>query len=109
MPTNSEEIRDNVLEAFEASLSAQLRAIRKLRRKDDLETSNDIKSMSQIDMAYDILKKSRRPLHVTELISRIKDAYDIEIDRESIVSALTKKVVKGKQFVRTDRNTFGAK
>jgi len=31
------------------------------------------------------------------------------VDRESLVSPLTKKIARGDRFVRTDKNTFGLK
>jgi hypothetical protein len=40
---------------------------------------------------------------------RAKEQYGVDLDRESIVSALTKKVKKGALFVRTGPNTFGLK
>lgn len=64
------------------------------------------KGLSQVDMAYDILAKSRAPLHVSELIARIEAAFAIRPDRESLVSALTKKVTRGDRFTRPAKNTF---
>jgi hypothetical protein len=58
-------------------------------------------------MAYDILKKARAPLHVAQIIERIRAAFAVPVDRESLVSSLTKKVARGDRFLRTDKNTFG--
>ena len=58
-------------------------------------------------MAYDILRKARAPLHVNEILSRIQVSYKLPVDRESLVSSLTKKVARGDRFVRTAKNTFG--
>jgi DNA-directed RNA polymerase delta subunit len=63
--------------------------------------------LSQVDMAYDILKKARTPLHIADLIARIQSAYDVAVDRESLVSSLTKKIARGDRFLRTQPNTFG--
>jgi len=38
-----------------------------------------------------------------------QERYDVALDRESVVSALTKKVRKGEIFVRTAPNTYGLK
>lgn len=100
-------IRDSVLSAFEAALDAQLRAVRRLRQGQPAEPKSRIKSLSQVDMAYDILKKARSPLHVSDLLDRIEAAFGLRVDRESLVSSLTKKVARGDRFVRTDKNTFG--
>jgi hypothetical protein len=62
--------------------------------------------MSQVDMAFDILRKARTPLHVAELIERIRTNFGVTVDRESLVSALSKKVERGDRFVRTAKNTF---
>ena len=58
-------------------------------------------------MAFDILKKARGPLHVAEILTRIQTSFGIAVDRESLVSSLTKKVARGDRFVRTAKNTFG--
>jgi hypothetical protein len=57
-------------------------------------------------MAFDILKKARSPLHVSEILDRIRTDFGIPVDRESLVSSLTKKVARGDRFLRPDKNTF---
>jgi DNA-directed RNA polymerase delta subunit len=63
--------------------------------------------MSQVDMAYDILKRARAPLHIAEVLARIHATFHLTVDRESLVSSLTKKVSRGDRFLRTGKNTFG--
>lgn len=65
--------------------------------------------MSQADMAYDILNKARKPLHVSELLERRGKSFGVNVDRESLVSALTKKVMRGDRFLRTGKNIFGVR
>ena len=61
--------KDIILSAFEASLEAQLRAVRRLRQgKAEGATARPGRGLSQVDMAYDILKKARTPLHISELL-----------------------------------------
>jgi len=111
---NNDTIRLAVLEAVEASLSAQIKAIRLLRTKKPSSQTRDaepgspahIKSRSHIDMTYDILAEATRPLHITDIISLIAARFDTRVDRESLVSALSKRVVRQDRFVRTDKNTF---
>lgn len=104
----SDDLRDVVLSAIEESLDAQLRAIRRLRKGEALEGPQPRKArLSQVDMAYDVLKKARTPLHVSVLLERIQAAYGVHVDRESLVSSLTKKVARGHRFLRTEPNTFG--
>jgi hypothetical protein len=104
------DLRDTVMKAIEECLDAQLRAVRRLR-KAALEAAppRANKRMSQVDMALDILMKARKPLHITELLDRIEKTFQTPVDRESLVSSLTKKVMRGDRFVRTGRNTFWVK
>lgn len=103
----SEDLRDTVLSAIEESLDAQLRAVRRLRKEPMEDKPRKRARLSQVDMAYDILKKARTPLHIADLIARIQSAYDVAVDRESLVSSLTKKIARGDRFLRTQPNTFG--
>jgi hypothetical protein len=57
-------------------------------------------------MAFDILRKARSPLHISELLDRIRAQFGVTIDRESLVSSLSKKVARGDRFLRPDKNTF---
>jgi hypothetical protein len=57
-------------------------------------------------MAYDILKEAAQPLHISEILMRIKNRFELQVDRESLVSALTKRVARADRFVRTAKNTF---
>lgn len=100
-------LKDVILGVFEASLDAQLRAVRRLRHGEPPgATPRRQKGRSQVDMAYDVLKKARGPLHIAELLARIRMAFGVTVDRESLVSSLTKKVARGDRFARTDKNTF---
>ena len=104
----NDDLTDIILSAFEASLEAQLRAIRRLRKgQPQAAPPRPKKGRSQVDMAYAILTKVRAPLHVSDLLGRIQTTFGVTVDRESLVSSLTKKVARGDRFVRTDKNTFG--
>ena len=104
----SNDIRDTILSTIEASLDAQLRAVRRLRKGEKPEPKQSRKSrLSQVDMAYDVLKKANEPLHITHLLDRIHSAFGVRVDRDSLVSSLAKKISHGDRFVRTERNTFG--
>ena len=106
----NDDTKDLILSAFEASLEAQLRAVRRLRQDDGSPAAPRLnKSLSQVGMAFDILKKARTPLHVSEILDRIQTQFGIAVDRESLVSSLTKKVARGDRFVRTEKNTFSLK
>lgn len=104
----NDDLKDSILGIIEASLDAQLRAVRRLRQGDVAPSRpSRRKGMSQVDMAYNVLKKARSPLHVSILLDRIHAAFGISVDRESLVSSLTKKVARQDRFLRTEKNTFG--
>ena len=102
-----DDVRDSILSIFEASLDAQLRAVRRLRAGSQAPAPTRRRAgLSQVDMAYDILKKARTPLHISELLARLHAAFRVTVDRESLVSSLTKKVARGDRFLRTGKNIF---
>jgi hypothetical protein len=103
----NDETKDVILSVFEASLEAQLRAVRRLRRGEPAAAGPPLrKGPSQVDMAFDILKKSRSPLHVSLILERIQSSFGVTVDRESLVSSLSKKVARGDRFLRPEKNTF---
>jgi len=71
--------------------------------------SSQAKSLSHISIITDVLSAAGLPLHVSEIIRLVNEQHGITLDRESVVSALTKKVKKGVTFIRTGPNTFGLK
>jgi HB1, ASXL, restriction endonuclease HTH domain len=102
-----DDLKDSILSVFEASLEAQLRAVRHLRQGEAPPSSRPIKGLSQVDMALDILKKAHAPLHISEILTRIQTTFGVSVDRESLVSSLAKKIARGDRFLRTEKNTFG--
>ena len=106
MPNN---FRDDILDILEAVSQAQLRSIRKLRRPSQQRPSRDeheIKRMSNVDIVHDILQSARRPLHISEILQLASKRFGVDLDRESVVSALAKRVARKDRFVRTAPNTF---
>ena len=102
-----ENLKDLILSTFESSLDAQLRAVRRLRQDAPSPAAPPRqKRLSQVDMAYDILNKARSPLHVSELLARIHSQFGVAVDRESLVSSLSKKIARGDRFRRSGKNTF---
>ena len=103
----ADDLKDIIRSIFEASLQAQLRAVRRLRQgPETTPETRHRQSMSQVDMTYDILKRARSPLHVSVIIQRIEHSFGVAVDRESLVSALAKKVVRRDRFTRPEKNTF---
>ena len=108
--TEEQKIRNAVLDALIISTEAQLRALRRIRRQPEPEIPKRIRvGLSQVDLVEDILRAARENLHVNDIIDRVDKAHGVRLDRESIVSALTKKVKRGDRFVRPAKNTFGLK
>jgi hypothetical protein len=106
-PDMNDDTKDVILNVFEASLEAQLRAVRRLRQGEPSpDKPRRRKGLSQVDMAFDILKKARSPLHVSQILDRIRTHFGVTVDRESLVSSLTKKVARGDRFLRPEKNTF---
>ena len=64
------------------------------------------KRTSKIEIACNVLDAAGKPLHVTKIVQMAKKDYDVQLDRDSIVSAILKKVKAGKTFIRTAPNTF---
>ena len=104
----NEDLRNLLLDTIETSLDAQLRAVRRLRKPPPPTAGTTRRTrVSQVDMAYDILRKARTPLHVSELLTRLRASFGVAVDRESLVSSLSKKIARGDRFLRTGKNTFG--
>ena len=95
----------------EELLKAQLGVIRGYLRNEEPSgrERKDPQRTSQMSMITDILSSAGTPQHVSEIMRQAKEQYGVDLDRESMVSALTKKVKKGVAFVRTGPNTFGIK
>lgn len=91
----------------ETLLKSQLKAVRQILKEDEVPARKPRrKGRSQMSIIYDILLSAQKPLHVTDIISRAKQDFTMDLDRESIVSALTKKVKSGRMFKRVAPNTF---
>jgi len=59
-----------------------------------------------MDMVTDILQREGRPLHVTDILAAVQKRFGVELDRESVVSAMSKRVARQDRFMRTAPNTF---
>lgn len=93
----------------ERLLSAQLAVLRKYLAERSNSRDSREKRKSQINLIRDILASGGQPLHISEIIQRAAEQYAVALDRESVVSAVAKKVKKGVLFERVGPNTFGLK
>ncbi|RPJ51589.1 MAG: hypothetical protein EHM23_33935 [Acidobacteria bacterium] len=99
--------REDLLDILESSLVAQLKAVRSLRSgKPKPQPAEVAKRRSNTEIAEDLLREAGRPLHVTELIELAHSRLARPLSRESLVSALTKKVLEKRTFRRVGPNTF---
>ena len=74
----------------ESLLKSQLKVIREFLREDQPPRFHPRrKGRSQMSIVYDVLLAANQPLRVTEILSRAKTNFNIELERESVVSALT--------------------
>lgn len=106
----SPEPLDDLLEVLDDALSAALREIRRARaRSAPPPVHSGLQGgprTSQVDMCKDILIEAGRPLHATALVEALV-ARGVAAQRDSLVSALTKRRAPRGPFVRTAPNTFG--
>jgi predicted transcriptional regulator len=99
--------KDDLIEVLENTALAQLRALRALRRSAQRKTSpREPKRKSNMEIIYDILLATKGPLHIHDILQRAQKDYHRPLQRESVVSALTKKVLDQNVFTRTAPNTF---
>ena len=99
--------KDDLIEVLENTALAQLRALRALRRSEQRRSSPpEPKGKSNMQIVYDVLLAAKGPLHINEIIQRAKKDFRRQLHRESLVSALTKKVLDRNTFARTAPNTF---
>jgi len=100
-------IPDGLLNLYESLLSAQLRVVRQMKTPRPAKPKKEtLKGMANINMALDILRRAPKPLHVSEIIAQVKTKYGVTVDRESLVSALVKKIHRQQGLSRTAPNTF---
>ena len=99
--------KNDLIEILEYGALAQLRALRSLRRAAQRPAAPaGAKRKSNIDVVYDILLAANGPLHINDILQRARKQYHRPLRRESLVSALTKKVLDQNTFRRTAPNTF---
>ena len=99
--------KNDLIDVLEISALAQLRALRALRRAEHRPaTLPGTKRKSNVDIVYDILMSTKAPLHINDILQRAKKDHQRQLRRESLVSALTKKVLDQNTFARTAPNTF---
>jgi len=101
---DEKKVPEEMLLLHEELLKAQLQVIRRLRGPAE-KRQREPKGRSNMSIVIDLLKSSKKPLHVSEIIRQARERHGLVLDRESLVSALVKKVKAG-SVVRPAPNTF---
>jgi len=85
---------------------SKLKVIERFQQQSQRQTE---KRTSNIKIVENILNAAGIPLHVSDIIETAKKSYDVELNRDSIVSAIIKKINANQTFVKTAPNTFALK
>jgi hypothetical protein len=99
---------DKILELKKELLQAQLKIIRHYQQELP-QFKKQPKRTSKLDIVENILSSSDQPLHISKIIGIAKNDYNVTLQRDSIVSALIKKIRAGERFVKVAANTFALK
>jgi|GEM_PF-537625 len=101
-------LSEDLLTIFESLLRSQLNTIRQLRKEAGLPVAKEEKErrMSNMEIVYDILQREQRPLHIDHILSLAQQRFQQKLDKESVVSALAKRVKRQDRFIKTGPNTF---
>ena len=67
------------------------------------------KRTSKIEVVENILGIVGRPLHISEVIEIAARDFQVDLERDSVVSIVTKRIKAGRTFERTAPNTFALK
>ena len=99
---------EKLLQLHKDLLQSQLKTIYRYQQQ-SAPGKKKIRRTSKLNIVADILASSDQPLHISEIIRIAQQDYQTEMERDSIVSALVKKVKAGRLFVRVAPNTFALK
>lgn len=99
--------RDEMLDIVQTMLEGQLKAVNNLRKRTERPRWTSPQRKTNMQLVYDILDAAGRPLHIDEIVDVADKAHNRRLIRDSIVSALSKKVLSQRTFCRVGRNRFG--
>lgn len=106
----TEEFKEVLLQVLELQLEYQLRAIRQLRGKPEVEPvptpRRGRRRQSLVDLSVQILTEELKPLHVDDLVQLLQKRFGRLTDRDALSSALAKKARAGIMFRQTAPATF---
>lgn len=94
-----EDVKEILLQVLELQLDYQLRAIRQLQGKPEIEPAPHIRRgrrrQSLVDLSVKLLTEKGKPLHVNELARLLQQRFGRLADRDTLSSALAKKARQG--------------
>jgi hypothetical protein len=94
-----EDVKEVLLQVLELQLDYQLRAVRQLQGKPEIEPAPHIRRgrrrQSLVDLSVQLLTEKRKPLHVNELARFLQQRFGRLADRDTLSSALAKKARQG--------------
>lgn len=97
-----------IVNLLESMLRAQLNALKQARKSLGFVAQKASKEQrtSRMDMVYDVLVNAHRPMHVDDIILDMGKRFGVKPDKDSLVSALTKRIQRQDRFQKTAPNTF---
>lgn len=95
----SDDIRKTILKTLETIYELQLISIRQLLGDEDIQPyrrpKKGVRRQSLVDCIVQLLVAEKQPLHVNQLVDLLRERYGRITDRDTISSALAKKVRQG--------------
>jgi dTDP-4-dehydrorhamnose reductase len=102
--------RDELFLTYEKEVAEfKLGLIARLARETSLPKKPGRRRTSNFDMIEKVLGDAGKPLHVSEIIAAVEKEFGVQLDRDSLSSAMGKQIRKEVRFNRVAPNTFGLK
>jgi len=105
-----EDLKEVLLQIIEFQLDYQLRAIRQLQGKSEIEPPisprKGRRRQSLVDLSINILTEKRKPLHINDLVQLLQQRFGRLTDRDTLSSALAKKARQGILLKQSAPATF---
>jgi len=100
--------RDELFLTYEKEVAEfKLGLIARLARETSLPQKPGRRRTSNFDMVEKVLGDAGKPLHVSKIIEAVEKEFGVQLDRDSLSSAMGKQIRKGVRFNRVAPNTFG--
>ena len=107
----ADDIKKTILKTLETHYELQLNSVRQLLAEEDVpiigQRKMGVRRQSLVDVCIKILTSENQPLHVNKLVELLRERYGRITDRDTISSALAKKVRLGVLVKQTGPATFG--